>query len=278
VAGVVRILQWFFLGAIALYASVCLLAFLVQRKLLYFPARYTEQAALNAGERMGLHPWRDGRGTLAGWCALPATKPIARVVVLHGNAGSALDRLNYASAFVGLGVEVVLLEYPGYGSLPGPISLRALSDAAAQALDQLAAQGREPIWLLGESLGSGVAARAAARRPDLVRGLVLVTPFARLSDVVRAHYPFLPPFLLLDRFVPEDDLASYRGPAVVIVAGQDEVVGIDQGRRLFAKLHGPKRLVVEEQATHNDLNLERGTALWPDVVAFLASGEQALVQ
>jgi alpha-beta hydrolase superfamily lysophospholipase len=265
-----RTAGWALVAVVALYGAICLLAFAFQRRLLYFPARYPERAALAAAARLGLSPWRDAAGVLAGWRAPPAGRPAARLLVLHGNAGSALDRLHYAAAFSRLGVEVVLLEYPGYGARPGRPALGSLGAAATAALDRLAQEGPEPVWVLGESLGSGVAARAVALRPGLVKGLVLVTPFARMTEVVRLHYPILPPALLLDRYAPELDLAAWEGPTAVLLAGRDEVVGLAQGRRLFDGLGGPKRLHLEERATHNGLDLDPAAPLWGEVVAFLA--------
>lgn len=266
-----RMLRWVLLGGIALYGGICLLAFALQRRLMYFPDRYPEPAALAAAARLGLEPWRDAVGALAGWRVAPAGRPGARLLVLHGNAGSALDRLHYAAAFSRLGVEVILLEYPGYGARPGSPGQGSLGAAAAAALDRLAQEGPEPVWVLGESLGSGVAARAVALRPGLVKGLVLVTPFARMADVVRLHYPLLPSALLLDRWAPESDLATWGGPAVLLLAGQDEVVSAAQGRRLFQALHGPKQLRVQEQATHNGLDLDPAEPFWAEAAAFLAA-------
>lgn len=270
-----RLLRGVLLGVVALYGAVCLLAFVFQRRLLYFPERHTEQAALAAAARLGLAPWRDAGGALAGWRAAPPGRAAARLLVLHGNAGSALERLHYAAAFSRMGVEVILLEYPGYGARPGRPSRDSLGAAAAAALDRLAQEGPEPVWVLGESLGSGVAARAVALRPGLVKGLVLVTPFARMADVVRLHYPLLPSALLLDRYAPLDDLAGYAGPAVVLLAGRDEVVGVAQGQRLFEALRGPKQLHIQAEATHNGLDLDLAAPFWAEAAAFLADPREA---
>jgi pimeloyl-ACP methyl ester carboxylesterase len=266
---VLRTVRWLFLAMVALYGALCLLAFAFQRRLLYFPERYPEQAALAVAGRLGLAPWRDARGALAGWRAAPPGLPVARLLVLHGNAGSALDRIHYAAAFSRLGVEVILLEYPGYGARPGSPSRDSLGAAAADALDRMAADGAEPVWVLGESLGSGVAARAVALRPGAIKGLLLITPFARMADIVRLHYPLLPSALLLDRYAPETDLASWAGPSALLLAGRDEVVGVAQGRRLYDALRGPKRLWVQEEATHNGLDLDPAWPFWGEAVAFL---------
>ncbi len=264
----------FALIAVALvYVGLCVVVFVMQRRLLYFPARATEAEELTRAARAGLAPWRDGAGELIGWRASPAKGARERVLVLHGNAGSALDREHLAAALVAHGLEVTLLEYPGFGARPGTPSIDSLSGAAVDALQALASEGRGPVWLLGESVGSGVAARAIALRPRAVQALLLVTPFSRMTEVARRHYPFLPSIILRDRYAPIDDLTAYRGPTVVLVAGRDEVVSAEQGRRLYASLRGPKQLFVQERATHNGVELWTGAPFWEGAVTFLQSHE-----
>ena len=112
----------------------------------------------------------------------------------------------------------------------------------------------------------------AALVPHSVKGLLLVTPFARLAEVARLHYPFLPSFLLRDRYAPLDDLAAFRGPAVLLVAGRDEVVTRGQGERLYAALRGEKRILLEEGASHNGLDLRPDRPFWKEAVSFLVAG------
>jgi uncharacterized protein len=248
------------------------LAFVFQRRMLYFPDRMAESVALARAARAGLGPWRATDGSLRGWRVETHGAPRARALVFHGNAGSALDRDYFAAALARRGISVALLEYPGYGSRPGSPSERTLTAAAVEAVDALTAEGGEPIWLVGESLGSGVAARAARLRPDEIRGVLLVTPFARLVEVAHVHYPFLPGLLLRDRWAPQDDLATSTAPIAVLVAGRDEVVTAGQGRRLLASLPGPRRIWEQPQATHNGLDLRPEAPWWDEVVAFLATG------
>jgi hypothetical protein len=169
------------------------------------------------------------------------------------------------------GLDVTVLAYPGYPGRAGSPGADALTDAALDAVDALAEEGG-PVWLLGESLGSGVAARAAAARPGVVGGLILVTPFADLAGVMRHHYPFVPPFLLADRFRPAQDLATFRRPVFILAAGRDEITTPEQAEALYGALGGPRRLVVQPEATHNGLDLSAGRPEWDEAVAFLSRG------
>src|SRR5512137_2318784 len=240
-------------GAVLALAA---LLFVFQRRLVYFPARAGAAQEREMARRLGLLPRHGASGEVIGWTAPLHGPAAARLLVLHGNAGAALDRVYYLPALASRGIEVTLLEYPGYGARAGAPSEQSLTAAALEAVEALAAAGPEPLWLLGESLGSGVAARVARLRPGLVTGVLLVTPFARLVEVARHHYPFLPGFLLRDRWAPIEDLAGYPGPVALLIAGRDEVVTAAQGRRLEAALTGPRRTWEQPEAGHNTLDLQ----------------------
>lgn len=254
------------------FVLVCLLLFLGQRRLMYFPDRMTEEAALRRAVRSGFVPWRDGEGRLMGWrCPAPAAPVQACLLVFHGNAGSALDRDYLARAFQGPAmtgaVEVCVLEYPGYGCRPGEPGEAAFLAAASAALDALKAEGL-PVVILGESIGSGVASRLAGLRPMDVAGLILVTPYTSFPAVARHHYPFFPSFLVRDTFKAAHALRGFRGPVAFLVAGRDEVVPAPLGMALHAGYGGPKGLWIEDRATHNTLDYDPTRPLWEEILRF----------
>jgi pimeloyl-ACP methyl ester carboxylesterase len=256
-------------------AALAVVVLLAQRRLLYFPDRYGLEPAEREGRRLGFEPWRDARGGFLGWRAPhPGGSALARVVVLHGNAGSALDRGYLRDALQAPGVpalDLYLLEYPGYGPRDGAPSERSIVEATVAAIDLLAADGAAPILLAGESLGTGGAALAAAARP-VVRGLLLVTPLKSVPEVARRHYPWLPGFLLLDRFDTAKALGRFHGPVAFVLAGEDEVVFTDLGRALHDGYAGPKRLWVQPGRHHNTLVYEPRDPMWREIVAGLLAG------
>lgn len=265
-------------AAVALAIAVVALAaiaFLAQRGLLYFPARYALEPAEREARRLGLEPWRDARGGLVGWRAPhPGGRAVARVLVLHGNAGSALDRGYLRDVLQAAGVpplDVYLLEYPGYGPRGGAASEPSIVEAATAAVDLLAAGGDAPILLAGESIGTGAAALAAAARPR-VAGLLLITPLKSVAEVARRHYPWLPTFLLRDRFDTAAALARLRGPVAFVLAGEDDVVFTDLGRALQDGYAGPKRLWLQPGRGHNTLVYEPRDPMWREIVEGLLAG------
>lgn len=171
----------------------------LERRLIYYPQIATEKALLRAAAASGLRDWRDRNGELIGWRSRAAGEDARRIVVFHGNAGYALHRGYYVTGFLAQAInwEVHLFEYPGYGARSGIPSETDIKTAAAAALESLLGIDARPLFLVGESLGSGVASFLSSRFPEQVGGMLLVTPFASLPDVAAHHYRLLPVRALL---------------------------------------------------------------------------------
>ncbi|MFE1774238.1 alpha/beta fold hydrolase [Streptomyces sp. NPDC059008] len=96
---------------------------------------------------------------------------------IEGNFGLVLDDLGRDHTTIGP-------SYPGVGRTPlpdAPLDLDALADAVvASAVDR----GHERFAVIGESLGSAVAVRAATRHPERVTALVLTAGFAAPDPVL----------------------------------------------------------------------------------------------
>lgn len=88
------------------------------------------------------------------------------VVALHGWMRSGAD---FARILAGL--DAVAVHLPGFGRVDPPPTAWGTPEYAADIVAVLEETG--PAVLLGHSFGGRVAVRVAARRPDLVRGLVL---------------------------------------------------------------------------------------------------------
>lgn len=244
----------------------------LQRQMIYFPTVVEESVALEEAARLELQPWRDDGGALIGWRTGNADTGLRRLVVFHGNAGFALNRNYYVHGFRSLQQQwaVYLFEYPGYGARPGAASEETIRYAAERALRQLLAQDSRPLYLLGESLGSGVASHLAAAFPGEVAGLFLVAPFSSLADVAAHHFWFLPVRTLLnERYDSMAALSRYEGPVAFLLAGEDEVVPKQFGQRLHDHYRGPRWLREIPGAGHNTLPMYPGESWWREAADFL---------
>jgi pimeloyl-ACP methyl ester carboxylesterase len=94
------------------------------------------------------------------------------IVLLHGLGSSAAAWLP-TGRILARGHHVVLVDLPGHGTsaMPVPFSLERATQALVGALARTA---REPVVLVGHSLGGLVAAAEACEHPGRVRALVLI--------------------------------------------------------------------------------------------------------
>lgn len=255
------------LAILSIYLLFVLLVMFYQRRLLYFPTRLQPNVAEQMASRENLVPWRNNSGKVIGW-KLPATETaIASVLVVHGNGGCALDRNYFAKPIhEAASVDVYLLEYPGYGARGGHPTQHNFQAAAEEAFDLLTNSG--PVYIVSESLGTGVAAHLAKARAERVRGLLLITPYDNLVSVAQEKLPIFPVSLILwDRYNPAEGLKRYSGPAVFVLAEADEVIPQKFGRRLYDRYVGAKVLQVVSGAGHNDV-ASQSSEWWEKVFLF----------
>ncbi|NNF99925.1 MAG: alpha/beta fold hydrolase [Desulfobacteraceae bacterium] len=265
----------FLLAAVG-YIAVILLAYVLQNKMLYFPAKATlnQLVRQTAAISMSLWPGEDAgyrglmKSPLKDHC--PGT-----IVVFHGNAGSAVDRSYYMRALHPLGYRVFLAEYPGYGARAGGPGEKAIVKDALETLAVLHETFGEPLYIWGESLGCGVAAACVADRRIPVAGVILLTPWDTLANVAHSAYPFLPTGLLLkDRYDNIRNLKQYPGPTAIIKAGRDEVIKNRFTDNLFAQIPGQKKLWTFDNAGHNSWPSDPSQPWWREVMTFVGGCKQ----
>jgi pimeloyl-ACP methyl ester carboxylesterase len=249
------------------YLFFCACGCALQRKLLYFPTKIPADAVIQAGAEHGFLPWKNPSGQIIGWKIPASGTATGSVLIVHGNAGSAIGRDYLAQPIHDAEpVDVFVLEYPGYGAREGSPS-KASFIAAAEEAFQLMPAGL-PKYIVSESIGTGVACELAKNHPQEVAGMALLAPYHNLASVAQRHIWFLPTyFLLLDRFNPEECLKSYHGPVKFVVAGSDEVVGPASGLRLYDSYGGIKDLQVFAGAHHNDIE-SQPPGWWEQVFLF----------
>lgn len=249
---------------------------MIQDRLLYYPERQSLAAAVADARRGGFAPW-PAESAFFGWIKEPPGVARATVVLFHGNAGHAGHRQWYGDLLVSLDLRLILAEYPGYGPRDGVPGEAALVADAAEILKRVRAQFPGPLLLAGESLGAGVAAAVAVQGD--AAALLLITPWDRLDQVARHHYPWLPVGLLLrDRYDSVAHLSRYRGRTAVIVAADDDIVPAQGSRALFESLGSAKRLWSIPAAGHNDWMMHVDAAWWRAVVAFLLEGRAGTLE
>jgi len=235
------------------YLAICLLFFLAQASLVYFPARDVrlspkdfgmefEDVWLTASDGVSVHGW-----------AVPRSGAEVWILYCHGNGGNIAGRLDILRWLHRLGANVLAFDYRGYGKSNGSPSEDGLyrdAEAAWTWLSQARGVRPERIVVLGESLGGGVACGLAERHPP--GGLALQSTFTSVPDVGAPVYWWLPVRLLCRNVFPSGDRVSRLGcPKLIMHGKRDEIIPYALGRALFEKAAEPKRWL-DLPGGHND--------------------------
>lgn len=206
---------------LASYGLLCLLLYLMQRQLIYFPV----QAALPPEQPLVL---QQGKVQV-----LVSQQPRASDKALLYFGGNAEDVSVSLAEFSAAFSEhaIYLMHYRGYGGSEGRPSEQALVSDALALFDAVATEHSD-IVVIGRSLGSGVAVQLAAQRP--VQQLVLITPFDSLTKLARQQFPVVPVnWLLKDRYESAHYANQIDTPTLLLVAEQDEIIGRARSEALY---------------------------------------------
>jgi pimeloyl-ACP methyl ester carboxylesterase len=253
---------------LVIYVAACIGCASYQRKLIYYPQHQTAEQVNEAAKFARLDRWNNPSGQAIGMKRMASKQPAdGQVLIAYGNGSWTVGCAHYADEIQKVArFDVFILEYPGYADRDGSPSQKSIFRAADEALQLLGTN--KPVYLVGESLGSGVAAYLAGTHPDRIAGLILLSPYNRLTSVAQNHMPLLPVWLLLvDRFPSEDYLHNYHGPVGIMVDGRDEVVPEKFGLRLYDSYAGPKRLWNFPDGYHISI-MEPPERFWSEVLDF----------
>ena len=219
---------------------------------LYFPERELyETPAARALDYRDLSIETDDGERLHGWWVPAPGGPIASMLVCHGNGGNIGDRVLLAELFTGVGFDVLLFDYRGYGQSSGKPDEEGTYRDARAALSALQAEARKwPVVYLGESLGGAIALELALEEPPA--GLVLQSTFTSVRDMASEHYSFLPKAAVPDAYPSKERIGRLKAPLLVVHGECDEIIPVDHGRVLYETAPEPKRLQLVPNVGHND--------------------------
>ena len=259
------------IGLMAVVSVAAVRTGVIESYFIYFPDRDVqadpsqfglayEEVTFVASDGVELHGWFvPGRSSLT-------------LLWFHGNAGNISHRLdNLKLLRNNLEVSVFLFDYRGYGHSQGKPSEQGTYLDAEAALAYLGSRGDgslEHIIYFGRSLGAAVAVEMGIRHPPYA--LILESAYTSVPHMARRTYPFLPiwPFLGT-RYDSLAKMDKVNAPVLILHGDDDNIVPIEEGKRLFDAAKEPKQFYIIHGAGHNDTYQVGGQAYFNTLRLFL---------
>ncbi|MGH1362240.1 MAG: alpha/beta hydrolase [Calditrichia bacterium] len=173
--------------------------------------------------------------TISGWLQPPANDTTAMLLVLHGN-GENLETMKMGgilSSLSRLNIGYFAIDYPGYGNSSGTSSEENCVEAAITAYSWIRKEyPTNPLIVMGWSLGAGVTFQTVRQKND-VAGIIAISPWTRLADVAKEHYPEW----VVNRWLKEsyDSVNSINAidcNLLLIHGENDGIIPFEHGRQL----------------------------------------------
>lgn len=236
-----------------LYGAICLIMWAMQERLLFPTWIVAASGPLPPGaERLSLET---PDGIRLEGVYLPPVRPdgdTSLLLAFGGNATNAqflAERLQHAYPER----AVAAFHYRGYAPSTGDPDAASMAEDAPAAFDLVVARYRpRRVVGVGVSLGSGIVATLAAKRP--LAGLILITPFDSLQATARQLYWWLPVSLLLRHDL--ESVAALTGrtiPVAIIAAGDDRLVRPERTDALRAALADVRADIALQGVDHSEI-------------------------
>jgi hypothetical protein len=237
---------------------------LLEESLIFFPSQ--AGVAASPGDEVELKT-EDGV-TIRGWY-LGHPEATRSLLFLHGNAGNLEHRRSILLGIRKLGLNVLAIDYRGYGRSAGhPSEAGLYTDARAAYAWLMQRTDAASMVVYGESLGGGPACELAAT--SKVAGLVLQSTFTSIADIAALRYPWLPVhWLVRTKFDNLAKLERIDAPILFIHGRRDDVVPFSMAERMFERATSPKHRLWLEQARHNDLYEVEGSLVLDTLQRFV---------
>ena len=253
-----RVLGLAFLGYAALIFSV--------QRWLVFPGTFRDSPRTTASAPPGVtQVWLETSfGRVEAWFfSAEGSVPKPTVLFAHGNGELIEDWRTEMDRLTPVGLNALLVEFPGYGHSEGKPTRATLRETFALAFDWLV--GRDDvdaarIVAFGRSMGGGAASDLAVDRP--VGALVLASTFSSAAAI--ASESFVPGFLVRDRFDNRRAVADFSGPVLLMHGPADDVIPYSHAEALATAREGLG--IIDLDCAHNDCARE-----WPTTVAALTA-------
>ena len=213
---------------------------------------------------------KSGDGVLLTSLYLPSPNSKKLLIYFHGNAGNIYHRIPDLRLINRSGINVIGVEYRGYGKSSGSPSEDGIyldGEAALKYAVENLGFSEGNIILFGRSIGTAVAVNTAQHRK--LDGVILVSPLTNAHDEAKAAGLGSVASLAGDAFDNLSKIDNIEAPLLVIHGTSDNVIPYSMGVEIFNRAKAKKYFVRIDGGNHNDLQNKFARQYWPPIISFI---------
>ncbi|XP_072200699.1 protein ABHD13 isoform X1 [Excalfactoria chinensis] len=184
------------------------------------------------------------------------------IIYFHGNAGNIGHRLpNALLMLVNLKVNLILVDYRGYGKSEGEASEEGLYVDSEAVLDYVMTRSdldKTKVFLFGRSLGGAVAINLASENSHRISAIMVENTFLSIPHMASTLFSFfpmryLPLWCYKNKFLSYRKISQCRMPSLFISGLSDQLIPPVMMKQLYELSPArTKRLAIFPDGTHND--------------------------
>lgn len=182
------------------------------------------------------------------------------ILFFHGNGEIVADYDELGTIYNRLGLNFLAVDYRGYGRSSGSPTVSAMMGDCHIILDFVVNWRKErghrgPLLAMGRSLGSASALELAARRADLLDGLIIESGFAYAAPLLGLlGVPLDASFREEEGFANLEKIRGFSKPTLIIHAERDHIIPYADGQALYEASPAPRKTLLKiPRANHNDI-------------------------
>lgn len=255
---------------VILYLLSCICLWALQDRILYHPTPATDEPRYSHFTLAS----QDKTAQLKIW-HIPSQSSVvdevkSTILFFGGNADAVeafLDPFATHFANVPPHSDVYIMNYRAYGGSTGRPSEKGLNADARTLYDHVASRYDE-VYVIGRSLGTGIAVDLAAKR--VVDKLVLITAYDSILKVARDRFSVFPVrWLLRDHYASIDKINATDAPVLMLTASNDQTIPRSHSDALKAHIAPASRVeeIILDGTEHNNISYHPG--FYPAIQRFL---------
>ncbi|CAK1588277.1 unnamed protein product [Parnassius mnemosyne] len=191
-------------------------------------------------------------------------KHIPTMIFFHGNAGNMGQRLSNVSGFYHkLNINILMVEYRGYGLSEGSPSEHGLYNDAQTALDYILQRSdidRSKIVIFGRSLGGAIAIDLASRleNRNKIWAVIVENTFTSIPDMAQIILKWkcltwLPQICHKNKYMSLKKIGQVLTPTLIICGSEDMLVPPGMAKELYMRCGAIyKQIAVIPGGGHDD--------------------------